>query len=53
MCALGVGKTETMGGFEVVCHMTGEYPDWWQGHRFDRPVECWVAGKSRETTRDI
>lgn len=53
MCALGVGKTESMGGYEASLHLTGDYPDWWPGHRFDRPLDVWIAGKSRETTRDI
>lgn len=41
-----------MGGYETALHLTGEYPSNWEGHRFDRPIEAWAAGKSRETTRD-
>ena len=48
-----VGKTEGAGGFELALHLTGRYPDWWQGRRFDRPVIAWGAGDTRETTRDI
>jgi Bacteriophage terminase large (ATPase) subunit and inactivated derivatives len=48
-----VGKTEGGGGFEVVCHATGLYPEWWEGHRFDRPNHGWVAGDTNETVRDI
>src|ERR1700732_5167626 len=29
-----VGKTEGVGGYEMVCHLTGEYPDWWDGRTF-------------------
>jgi phage terminase large subunit-like protein len=47
-----VGKTLT-GAYETVCHLTGLYPDWWTGKRFDCPVRFWVAGKTNETTRDI
>lgn len=47
-----VGKT-IAGAFEMSLHLTGEYPDWWQGKRFDCAVEGLVAGKSSETTRDI
>lgn len=47
-----VGKTVT-GGFEDACHLTGEYPHWWEGRRFDRPTSGWAAGKTNETTRDI
>lgn len=28
---------------EVAIHLTGLYPDWWQGLRFDRPTH-WLAG---------
>jgi phage terminase large subunit-like protein len=47
-----VGKT-IAGAFEVTLHATGQYPDWWEGKRFDEPTEILVAGKSSETTRDI
>lgn len=52
-CANRVGKTEGMGGYELVCHLTGEYPEWWAGRRFDRPVDAWAAGDTGKTTRDI
>jgi len=48
-----VGKTEGVGGFEVTLHLTGEYPYWWEGRRFDRPVRVAVAGETGKTTRDI
>lgn len=53
MCANRVGKTETMGGYETAVHLTGIYPTWWEGRRFDGPVRFWAAGKTNETTRDI
>jgi phage terminase large subunit-like protein len=53
LAANRVGKTEGIGGYEVALHLTGRYPAWWPGTRFDRPVDCWAAGKSNETTRDI
>lgn len=46
------GKT-VAGSFEVTCHLTGQYPAWWDGARFEGPTEWWVAGDTRETTRDI
>lgn len=55
-CALAanrIGKTEGMGGYETALHLTGQYPRWWPGKRFDRPVRWWAAGKTNETTRDI
>lgn len=48
-----VGKTWGLGAFEVTLHLTGEYPDWWEGRRFDHPTEWWAAGDTSETTRDI
>lgn len=53
MCANGFGKTEGLGGYEVICHARGWYPEWWPGCRFERPIEIWIAGNTRETTRDI
>lgn len=55
-CAMAgnrVGKTQGIGGFEVALHLTGLYPDWWTGKRFDHPVKVWAAGKTSKTTRDI
>ena len=48
-----VGKTESCTCYEATLHMLGEYPVWWEGRRFDRPVRCWFAGTTAETTRDI
>jgi phage terminase large subunit-like protein len=53
MAANRVGKTEGGGGFEVALHLTGRYPDWWQGRRFDHPIDAWAAGDTNETVRDI
>lgn len=52
MAANRVGKTEG-GGYETVLHLTGRYPDWWPGRRFDRPIDAWCAGDTKETVRDI
>ena len=46
------GKTEAA-AYEITCHMTGLYPHWWTGRRFDHPVEVWAAGDTATTTRDI
>jgi phage terminase large subunit-like protein len=53
MAGNGVGKTEGMGGYEFAWHLRGEYPDWWEGIRYNRPISCWAAGKTHESTRDI
>lgn len=46
-----LGKT-VAGSMEVSMHLTGRYPDWWEGRRFDRPGRWWASGASRESTRD-
>ena len=45
-----VGKSEA-GCYETVCHVTGLYPDWWDGFRFDRPTRWTVGSESAELTR--
>jgi phage terminase large subunit-like protein len=47
-----VGKT-VAGSYETTCHLTGDYPSWWEGKKFHGPIKAWVAGKTNETTRDI
>jgi phage terminase large subunit-like protein len=53
MAANRVGKTEGIGAYEVTLHLTGLYPDWWEGYRFDRPINCLCGGDTGATTRDI
>lgn len=45
------GKTLTSGA-ECAYHLTGEYPEWWPGRRFKKPVVVWAAGETGEATRD-
>ncbi len=51
MSANRVGKSIS-GAFEGACHLTGEYPKWWEGRRFTNPISMWAAGKTGQTTRD-
>jgi phage terminase large subunit-like protein len=45
-----LGKTLAAAN-ETAMHLTGLYPDWWQGKRFDKAVR-WLAGsESAELTR--
>jgi phage terminase large subunit-like protein len=45
-----LGKTYSAAA-EVAYHLTGLYPDWWDGYRFDRPTN-WLAGsESGELTK--
>lgn len=53
MAANRVGKTEGVGAYEVALHLTGNYPHWWNGRRFDRATKGWAAGDTRQTVRDI
>lgn len=53
LAANRVGKTEGVGGVETTYHLTGQYPAWWQGRRFTRPVDWWAAGDTSKTVRDI
>lgn len=46
-----LGKT-VAGGAEVAIHLTGQYPDYWQGAVFDRPTKFWASGVTGESTRD-
>lgn len=46
------GKSQS-GAFETVCHLTGIYPDWWQGKRFLHPVKAWAGGVTGTDVRDV
>ncbi len=46
-----VGKT-IAGGAEMAMHLTGLYPDWWEGRRFDRAIKAWAASVTNDATRD-
>ncbi len=46
-----LGKTYS-GAAEMAYHLTGNYPDWWMGRRFDHPVRAWAGSKTGEVTRD-
>lgn len=53
LAANRVGKTWGIGGYETALHLTGLYPEWWQGRRFAYPISAWAAGDTTQTTRDI
>jgi phage terminase large subunit-like protein len=40
------------GGAETAMHLTGEYPEDWPGHRFEKGILCWASGETGEATRD-
>lgn len=45
------GKTYCVGA-EMAYHLTGLYPAWWEGRRWDRPIVAWASGETGEATRD-
>lgn len=51
MAANRIGKS-VAGAFELACHLTGEYPSWWKGRRFDHPIDAWAIGKDARAVRD-
>jgi phage terminase large subunit-like protein len=46
-----VGKSFAC-AFEASLHMTGAYPKWWTGRRFDKPTRGWIVGPERTLVRD-
>lgn len=46
------GKTYC-GCIEDAMHLTGNYPSWWEGHRYDHPIVAWVASENYEITRNV
>ncbi|WP_419195814.1 terminase large subunit domain-containing protein [Ensifer adhaerens] len=46
-----LGKT-LAGAAEAAMHLTGDYPHWWAGRRFDRPITMIGGSESHELTRD-
>jgi phage terminase large subunit-like protein len=46
-----LGKT-LCGCAEAAIHLTGQYPDWWTGRRWTRPVRMWAGCTTGELTRD-
>lgn len=47
-----VGKSQT-GAIIDAHHATGDYPEDWEGHKFDSPPLMWLLGYSGEKTRDL
>lgn len=51
MASNQTGKTYC-GSAEMAMHLTGDYPEWWQGRTWDKPVRAWAASVTSEVTRD-
>lgn len=52
MAANRVGKSYSA-AYEVACHATGIYPDWWEGKKFRKGCTIWVGSVTNESSRDI
>jgi phage terminase large subunit-like protein len=52
MAANQVGKSRT-GCLIDAIHLTGDYPENWNGHRFEKSITAWLLGYSGEKTRDL
>lgn len=46
-----LGKT-LAGAAEMAMHLTGRYPEWWRGRRFDRQIIAIAGSETGEMTRD-
>lgn len=46
-----LGKT-VGGAYETACHLTGIYPIWWTGKRFNHPTNGWAGGETGELVRN-
>lgn len=46
-----LGKT-LAGSFEAAMHLTGRYPEWWEGREFSKPTVGYAASETSELTRD-
>lgn len=46
------GKT-IAGAYETTLHLTGTYPDWWEGKRFSRAIKAVAASDTGKTTREV
>lgn len=38
--------------YAASCWLTGEYPEWWEGRRFNKPVRMWIAGETGTLVRN-
>lgn len=47
-----VGKS-TVAAYEVACHATGDYPEWWTGKRFYDACSIWAAADTHSRVAEI
>jgi len=46
-----LGKTYAA-GCETAMHLTGMYPEWWEGKEFERATRGWAGSKNADVARD-
>ena len=46
------GKSEGAAA-EYAMHLTGDYPEDWEGVKFDHPIKGWICGLTAEKNREI
>lgn len=47
----GTGKS-VCGAFELTCHLTGLYPEWWTGKRYTKHITAWAGGVDYKSLRE-
>lgn len=47
-----IGKTQCAAA-ETACHLTGLYPKWWKGRRFDEPTRGWTGAERTEDSKEV
>lgn len=53
LCAANrVGKSFSEAA-EVAWHLTGKYPEWWEGRVFEKPILLWCVGITGDSTRKV
>ena len=52
ICGNQMGKSEVTCAM-LACHLTGIYPDWWKGKRYDRPVRVMAAGVDSNHNKNV
>ena len=52
LAANRIGKTVST-CYEIAMHLTGNYPLWWEGRRYDKPVTIMAAGEGWEQVSKV
>lgn len=52
ICGNQMGKSEVTCAM-LACHLTGIYPDWWKGKRYDRAVRIMAAGVDSNHNKNV